>query len=153
MPRTCTVCAHPERAAIEAALVAGTPYRHIASQHCVSYKAVERHKDAHIPAAIAQAQEARQAAQALCRRINARRQQDWYAWTLGGHLYARMAGQHVPAEPLVYEVRSRGGWLAVLAIDRRERDEMRRLTARPTSGVWWWRLPEAYRFGDYQRAS
>jgi hypothetical protein len=65
MPRTCTVCTHRERGAIDAAILAGTSYRHIASQFGVSYKAVERHKDAHIPAAIAQAQEARDEAQAL----------------------------------------------------------------------------------------
>jgi hypothetical protein len=65
MPRTCTICTHPQRPAIEAACIASTPYRHIASQYGVSYKAVERHKDAHIPAAISHAQEAREEAQAL----------------------------------------------------------------------------------------
>ena len=57
MPRTCTVCAHPERPAIDAALVAGEPYRGIAQRFAASPDAVLRHK-AHVPAALARAQDA-----------------------------------------------------------------------------------------------
>lgn len=42
---TCTICRHPERAAIEAAITNGLSLRHIASQFMVGYKAVERHKE------------------------------------------------------------------------------------------------------------
>jgi len=35
MPRLCTVCQHPERAAIEAAVVAGTPARQRSVRRCV----------------------------------------------------------------------------------------------------------------------
>ena len=44
MTRVCTICRHPDRDAIDAALIAGQPYRHIASQYGVGYKALERHK-------------------------------------------------------------------------------------------------------------
>jgi len=64
MSRACSVCGHPERSAIDAALVAGTPYRSIAKQFALSEAAMQRHK-AHIPAAIAKSQEAREEAQAL----------------------------------------------------------------------------------------
>jgi hypothetical protein len=65
MPRTCTICTHPQRAAIEAACIASTPYRDIARQFRVSKDAVARHGAEHLPAAISHAQEAREAAQAL----------------------------------------------------------------------------------------
>jgi hypothetical protein len=64
MTRTCTVCQHAERAAIDAALVAGAPYRNIAQQFDVGYTAVARHKE-HIGAAIVASQEAREEAHAL----------------------------------------------------------------------------------------
>lgn len=64
MARTCTVCHHSERAAIDAALVANTPYRTIADRFSVSKTALIRHRAEHIPAAVAQAQGARQEAQA-----------------------------------------------------------------------------------------
>jgi transposase len=63
--RTCTICHHPERAAIEAALVAGTSYRHIASQFSVGYKSIERHATDHVKQAIKQSQTAKEEAQAL----------------------------------------------------------------------------------------
>jgi len=65
MPRTCTICNHPERASIEQAIVAGTSYRHIASQWNVGYKSVDRHAAGHVSATIKQAQEAKDEAQAL----------------------------------------------------------------------------------------
>ncbi|HEV2460371.1 MAG TPA: hypothetical protein VGS80_18605 [Ktedonobacterales bacterium] len=65
MPRVCTICSHPQRPAIDAALVASTPYRAIARRFRVSKDAVARHGAEHIPAAISHAQEAREEAQAL----------------------------------------------------------------------------------------
>jgi hypothetical protein len=44
MPRTCTICRHPEREAIDRALVRSEPYRHIAAQYGVSTTALQRHK-------------------------------------------------------------------------------------------------------------
>ena len=57
MPRTCTICIHPQRAAIDAALVSGGPYRRIALRFAASPDSVNRHK-AHIPGALARAHEA-----------------------------------------------------------------------------------------------
>ncbi len=45
MSRVCTICNHPERASIEAAIANGTSYRHISSQFSIGYKSVERHKE------------------------------------------------------------------------------------------------------------
>lgn len=53
----CTVCSHHDRAAIDGALVAGTPYRNIAERFSVSLAALARHRE-HISAAIAQREEA-----------------------------------------------------------------------------------------------
>jgi hypothetical protein len=58
MPRTCTVCTHPDRGAIDAALVAGEPYRSIARRCGVSAPATYRHQQEHIPVALSKAKEA-----------------------------------------------------------------------------------------------
>ncbi len=65
MARRCTVCTHTEREAIEAALLAGEPLRDIAGQRGVSKSALQRHQMEHIPAALAKAQEAQEAAHAI----------------------------------------------------------------------------------------
>ena len=54
MPRTCTVCTHPERAAIDKALVDGQPYRSIAQHFAASPDAVLRHKESHLRDLLAQ---------------------------------------------------------------------------------------------------
>lgn len=64
MPRRCTVCDHPDREAIDAALVAGGSLRDIAGQFRISKSALARHKGNHIPAALAKAQDAHEIAQA-----------------------------------------------------------------------------------------
>src|SRR5262245_26974579 len=55
MPRTCTVCRHAERAAIDAALVTGTPRRELAGRFSLSEPAVRRHAEAHLTEALARA--------------------------------------------------------------------------------------------------
>ncbi len=64
MPRTCTVCAHPECDQIDAALVAATGYRDIAGQFGVSKSAVQRHQQGHLPAILAKAKEGQEVARA-----------------------------------------------------------------------------------------
>ncbi len=64
MPRTCTICAHAEREAIDAALVAGEPFRNIAERSGTSPPALFRHRADHIPPALAQATEAAEVARA-----------------------------------------------------------------------------------------
>lgn len=58
MPLTCTICRHPEREAIDADLVAGTPYRHIAARTGTSTGALQRHKTACLSATLVKATEA-----------------------------------------------------------------------------------------------
>lgn len=57
MPRTCTVCAHPERGAIDRALLAGEPFRHVASRFETSTTALQRHKRDHLSGQLAGAAE------------------------------------------------------------------------------------------------
>lgn len=56
--RTCTVCRHAEREAIDADLVTGVPYRHIAARTGTSTGALVRHRS-HLTAAVVQAAESR----------------------------------------------------------------------------------------------
>lgn len=56
MPRTCTICRHPERAAIERAMVAGVPFRHIAAEWTVSTQALQRHRAACLSADVVRVQ-------------------------------------------------------------------------------------------------
>lgn len=58
MPLRCSICTHPEREAIDRALVSGEPLRKIAQRLAVSEHALHRHKRDHIVAALAQASEA-----------------------------------------------------------------------------------------------
>lgn len=54
MPRVCTVCSHPNRAAIDEALAANRgSFRGIARQHRLSPDAVERHGRSHLPQTVA----------------------------------------------------------------------------------------------------
>ena len=59
--RTCTVCGHPQRAEIDRALLAGTPYRTVirtvADRRAISKTALIRHRS-HIAAAVAEAERA-----------------------------------------------------------------------------------------------
>ena len=64
MPRTCTVCGHEDRAAIDAALVAGTALRDVARRHAVSKDALFRHRDSHLPVSLTRARDAADVAQA-----------------------------------------------------------------------------------------
>lgn len=56
MPRTCTVCRHADRGAIDRALVAGeASLRDVSHRHGVSKDALFRHRADHIPARLAKA--------------------------------------------------------------------------------------------------
>ncbi len=61
MPRTCTVCSHARRPEVDAALLAGEPYRSIAQRFAASPDAVLRHK-AHVAPALAEAKRAERVA-------------------------------------------------------------------------------------------
>jgi len=64
MPRSCTICTHPERAAIDSLIVAGTSLREITGRFPLSKSAVDRHKAEHLPAALTKAQAAAEVAHA-----------------------------------------------------------------------------------------
>jgi hypothetical protein len=64
MPQTCTVCKHENLEAVNQALLNGVSLRDIAGQFGLSRSALQRHKDEHIPAAMARAKEASDIAQA-----------------------------------------------------------------------------------------
>ncbi len=64
MARTCTVCAHPEREAIDQALVTGESLRNLALRFAISAAALHRHRHEHMPVVLAKAQQARAQAQA-----------------------------------------------------------------------------------------
>ena len=64
VPQTCTICAHPERDAIERATVEGVANRRIAAQYGVTERAVRNHKAKHLPAKLSRAHEAKETAQA-----------------------------------------------------------------------------------------
>ncbi len=64
MARTCTICEHPEREAIDRALVGETSNLSISAQFGVSESAARRHKGNHLPAKLAKAHEAEEVAHA-----------------------------------------------------------------------------------------
>lgn len=65
MPRRCTICTHPEREKIDAALVAGiASNRALAPLYNVSEAALRRHSKNHLPETLAQAHEAQEVAHA-----------------------------------------------------------------------------------------
>ena len=73
MPRRCSVCAHPDRADIDSALVSGEPYRSIAKRFGASESAVYRHQQDHLPTRLAKAKEAEEVSKAddLLRQLKA----------------------------------------------------------------------------------
>ncbi len=58
MARTCTVCTHPDRSAIDLALVNGVSAHAVAAKYRVSEDAITRHRGNHLPATLAQGQAA-----------------------------------------------------------------------------------------------
>ena len=64
MPRQCSICAHPAKAEIDLALVAGQPYRSIAQRFEASPDAVYRHLQGHLPATLLKAQEVEEVVEA-----------------------------------------------------------------------------------------
>ena len=57
MPRVCTICTHPDRSAIDKAVVSQAPNRQIASLHGVSESAIRRHARSHLPSTLVKAAE------------------------------------------------------------------------------------------------
>lgn len=57
---TCTVCAHPEREAVDEALVSGDSNRATASRYGLTRSSVDRHRKAHLSAALVKIQQQRE---------------------------------------------------------------------------------------------
>src|SRR5215207_9965376 len=103
MPMTCTVCLHPEREAIDRALVAGESYRDIARRQHISKDAIARHKSDHLPPAMVKAAEVEDVAHAL-------------------DVVQQLKAINVAALHVLKEARTAGdGALALKAIDRIQR--------------------------------
>src|SRR5262245_59736664 len=64
MPRLCTICHHPDRSAIDKAVVSQAPNRQIASLHGVSEAAIRRHARSHLPATLVKAAQVEAVAEA-----------------------------------------------------------------------------------------
>jgi hypothetical protein len=58
MPRVCTICSHPQRRQIEAALVACVPNTRIATKYAVDEAAVRYHTTNHVHATLTRARDA-----------------------------------------------------------------------------------------------
>lgn len=59
MPRSCTICTHEDRDAIDSALVGGESSASIAGRYrTIDERAIRRHRSNHIPAALMKAHEA-----------------------------------------------------------------------------------------------
>ncbi len=61
--KTCRVCLHPKRSEVDAALLAGEPYRTVSDRFGPSKTALLRHRE-HVPAALAEARQAERVADA-----------------------------------------------------------------------------------------
>jgi hypothetical protein len=112
MPRSCTVCEHPERESIDHALVGGASNRSVASLYDVSEAAVRRHRTNHLPAKLAKAHEAEEVSRAdgLLRQVRTLQSK-----TLNILLRAESAGDLRTALCAVREARGNVELLAKLA--------------------------------------
>lgn len=102
MPRHCTVCQHPERMAIDAALVSGTAYRTIANAYGLTDAATRRHALTHLPVTLVKAQDAAEVAGADA-------------------LLAEVRDLHNRAVAILGQAESAGSWGAALASIREAR--------------------------------
>ena len=57
MPRSCSICTHPQRQAIDQALMAGSALRNIAPRFGTSVTALHRHKHEHLSIDLMQARQ------------------------------------------------------------------------------------------------
>jgi hypothetical protein len=64
VPRSCTICEHPDRETIDRSLVGDSSNLSVSSLFGVSESAVRRHKANHLPAKLVMAQAAEEVAQA-----------------------------------------------------------------------------------------
>ena len=111
MPRTCTVCPHPDRAAIDRALVRGEDVTAVSALFRVSADALTRHRDRHLPTLLAKARTAEEVAEAYDLLAQVR---DLHATTLALLDKAEAAGKLGVAVMAVREARGNLELLAKL---------------------------------------
>ncbi len=100
MPRTCTICHHPERVAIDQALIDGIALRAIAGQHAIAKSSLARHAASHLPEALARS---RRAAEEV----------------VSDDLVDRLMLMHAQAEDVLHEAReAKDGPLQLAALAR-----------------------------------
>src|SRR5215218_7941439 len=118
MPRSCTVCEHADREAIDRALVGDSSNLSVSSLFGVSESAVRRHKANHLPAKLVMAQAAEEVAQAddLLGQV-----QDLQARTLAILEAAEGSREHRTALAAIREARSNLELLAKLLGELDER--------------------------------
>ncbi len=121
MPRSCTVCEHPKREGIDRALVGETSNLSVSSLFGVSESAVRRHKANHLPATLAKAHEAGEAARGDDLLADVRDLQDR---TLTILQRAEDAKEHRTALSAIREARSNLELLARLLGDLHDRPQI-----------------------------
>jgi len=111
VPRSCTICTHPEREAIDEALVGGIAFPALVAEYRVSKDSLSRHKANHLPAKLVMAQAAEEVAQAddLLGQMR-----DLHARTLAVLEAAETSKQHRTALSAIREARSNLELLAKL---------------------------------------
>jgi hypothetical protein len=118
VPRSCTICTHPDREAIDEALVGGVAFPALVAEYRVSKDALSRHKANHLPAKLVMAQAAEEVAQAddLLDQVR-----DLQARTLAILEAAESTRQHRTALSAIREARSNLELLAKLLGELDER--------------------------------
>ena len=126
MPRSCTVCEHADREAIDRALVGGASNRSVASLYNVSEAAARRHKANHLPAKLVMARAAEEIAQAddLLEQVR-----DLQAKALGILSKAEEAGELRTALSAIREARGNLELLAKLLGELDERPQVNLLVS------------------------
>ncbi len=114
MPRSCNVCSHREREAIDEALVSGVAFPALVAQYRVSKDSLSRHKANHLPAKLVMALAAEEVAQA----------KDLQARTLAILEAAESTDQHRTALSAIREARSNLELLAKLLGELDERPQV-----------------------------
>jgi hypothetical protein len=111
MPRSCNVCSHPDREAIDEALVGGIAFPALVAEYRVSKDSLSRHKANHLPAKLVLAQQAEEVAEAddLLDQVR-----DLQARTLAILEAAEGTNQHRTALSAIREARSNLELLAKL---------------------------------------
>jgi hypothetical protein len=121
MPRACSICEHPQRGAIDRALVGETSNLSVSSLFGVSESAVRRHKANHLPAKLVMAEKAAEVAQAddLLEQVR-----DLQVRTLAILEAAEHTQQHRTALSAIREARSNLELLAKLLGELDERPQV-----------------------------